>query len=60
MPTYGYLVGALVTADMDEAERTRARERFARNPNDVFAAAAVEPHARWLHETQRRLACLAQ
>ena len=60
MPTYGYLVGALVTAEMDAAERTRARERFARNPNDVFAAAAVEPHARWLHETQRRLACRAQ
>jgi len=60
MPTYGYLLGALVTADMDDADRARARERFARNPKDVFAAAAVEPHARWLHETLRRLACRAQ
>ena len=51
-----YLLGSLVTADMDAVERERARERFAKDPNDMFAAAAVEPHARWLHETQRRLA----
>jgi len=51
-----YLLGALVTADMDTAERARARGRFGKDPNDIFAAAAVEPHARWLHETQRRLA----
>jgi amidase len=51
-----YLLGALVTADIDTAERESARGRFAKDPNDIFAAAAVEPHARWLHETQRRLA----
>jgi amidase len=56
MKTLLYLLGALVTADIDAAERERARRRFAKNPNDIFAAAAVEPHARWLHETQRRLA----
>ena len=60
LSTYGYLVGALITADMDRAQRDRARERFERNPKDVFAAAAVEPHARWLRETQRRLACRAR
>ena len=60
MSTYGYLLGALITADMDPAQRERARERFERNPKDAFAAAAVEPHARWLHETQRRLAYRAR
>jgi amidase len=57
MKTLNYLLGALVTAEMDPAQRQRARERLAKNPDDTFAAAAVEPHARWLHETQRRLAC---
>ena len=60
MSTFGFLLGALLTADMDRAGRERARERFERNPNDVFAAAAVEPHARWLRETQRRLTCRAR
>ena len=59
MSTFGYLLGALLTADMDPAERERARARFAKNPHDVFAAATVEPHARWLHETQNRLRCRA-
>jgi amidase len=56
MNTFSYLVFALVTADMDAAARGAARQRFEKNPNDVAAAAAVEPHARWLHETQHRLA----
>jgi len=60
LSTYGYLLGALITADMDRAQRDRARERFERNPKDVFAAAAVEPHARWLRETRARLACRAR
>jgi len=55
MQTFGYLLGALLTADLDRAERERARQRFERNPDDAFSAAAVEPHARWLHETRRRL-----
>ena len=59
MSTFGYLLGALLTADMDPSERERARARFAKNPHDVFAAAAVEPHGRWLHETQKRLQCRA-
>jgi len=58
--TFSYLVGALVTADMDPAERERARGRFAKNPHDPFAGAAVEPHARWLRETQARLAFRAR
>jgi amidase len=40
---------------MGAEERERARARVAQNPGDVFAAAAVEPHARWLQETVRRL-----
>jgi amidase len=55
LKTFQYLLAALVTADMSADERERARKRFDKNPEDVFAAAAVEPHARWLHETQRRL-----
>jgi amidase len=60
MSTFGYLLGALVTADMSPDQRERARTRFQAHPDDVFAAAAVEPHARWLHETQRRLSCRAR
>ena len=56
MNTFAYLLFALVTADMNAEARERARKRFESNPDDIFAAAAVEPHARWLHETQRRLA----
>ena len=54
--TFSYLLFSLVTADMNDAARDRSRNRFAKNPDDLAAAAAVEPHARWLHETQRRLA----
>src|SRR5436309_10484216 len=54
--TFSYLLFSFVTADMDDAARDRSRNRFAKNPDDLAAAAAVEPHARWLHETQRRLA----
>jgi amidase len=60
MSTFGYLLGALITADMNPDQRERARARVAAHPEDVFAAAAVEPHARWLHETQRRLTCRAR
>jgi amidase len=55
MSTFTYLLFALMTADMDDDARERSRKRVAKNPDDVMAAAAVEPHARWLHETQRRL-----
>ncbi len=58
--TFYYLVLALVTADMPAAAREQLKSRFQRNPNDTVtaleAAAAFEPHARWLHESARRLA----
>ena len=57
MKMFGYLLSALINADMSTDERERARKRFEKNREDMFAAAAVEPHARWLHETQRRLSC---
>jgi amidase len=55
MTTFSYLLFAFVTADMNSEARERLRKRFQSNPDDAFAAAAVEPHARWLHETVRRL-----
>jgi amidase len=55
MKTFGYLVAALVTVDLSADEREQARKRSEKDREDVFAAAASEPHARWLHETQRRL-----
>jgi amidase len=56
MKTFQYLLFALITAGADKGERERARKRLAENPNDIVAAATAEPHARWLTETQRRLA----
>jgi amidase len=55
MKTFSYLLFAFLTADLTDDQRERARKRFENNPDDMFAAAAVAPHARWLHETQRRL-----
>jgi amidase len=60
MKTFHYLLYAFVTADAGDDEREQARKRFKNNPKDVAAAAAVEPHARWIHETQRRLAFRAR
>jgi amidase len=54
--TYSFLLLALVTVDAGARERELARRRFAEDPHDMRAAALVEPHARWLQETQRRLA----
>jgi amidase len=56
MDAFAYLLFALVTADMSANEREQSRQRLAKNPNDIAAAGAAEPHARWLRETQRRLA----
>jgi amidase len=56
MKTFSYLLFALLTADMGNDARERSRKRFENNPDDVVAAAAVAPHARWLRETLRRLA----
>lgn len=54
-----YLLFAFVTADMNDEARKQSRTRFESNPEDIAAAAAVAPHARWLHETRRRLAVRA-
>ena len=54
--TYQYLLFALLNADMSGPEREESRRRFEKDPNDISAAATVGPHARWLGETQRRLA----
>jgi amidase len=56
MKTFSYLLFSLLTADMNDDARRQSRKRVEHDPDDIAAAAAVEPHARWLHETQRRLA----
>lgn len=56
MKTFQYLLFALVTVGADKGERERARKRLTEDPDDIVAAATVEPHARWLQESQRRLA----
>lgn len=55
MKTLMYLLFALVTAEMPDDARESLRQRLQGNPEDVFAAAATAPHARWLHQTQDRL-----
>ncbi len=60
MSTFLYLLFALVTADLSGDDRERSRQRFTSHPDDLMAAAAVEPHARWLDETRRRLAFRAR
>ena len=54
--TFQYLLFSLVTVDADRDEIERARKRLRENPDDMAAAAMVEPHQRWLQQTQRRLA----
>jgi amidase len=54
--TFQYLLFALVTADASNEQREQARQRLKDHPDDMMAAALAEPHARWLRETQRRLA----
>jgi amidase len=53
--TYQYLLLAFVSADMKKDQREKLRARVESHPDDVYAAAAVEPHGRWLQETVRRL-----
>jgi amidase len=60
LETFTYLLAALVTVDATDDERRRAAGRLAKQPDDVFAAAMTGPHARWLHETRRRLAVRAR
>ena len=56
MTTFQYLLFALVTAGASNEQREQARHRLKDHPDDMMAAALAEPHARWLRETQRRLA----
>jgi amidase len=58
--TFSYLLAALVTIDASDEDRRKAAQRLSKHSDDVFAAAMTAPHARWLHETQRRLAVRAQ
>jgi amidase len=60
LPTFQYLLAAFLSESADEEQRERARSRLKKNPDDVFAAATVEPHGRWLRETQKRLAIRAR
>jgi amidase len=55
LKTLRYLIFALLNADVSKEKREQLRARFEKNPADIPAAATVEPHARWLQETQRRL-----
>jgi amidase len=56
LTTFQYLLFALVNSDVTSEQREKLRARAEKDPADVAAAAAVEPHGRWLRETQRRLA----
>jgi amidase len=53
--TYGYLLLAFLNFDASNEQREKMRARLEKDPDDIFAAATVEPHGRWLKQTQRRL-----
>jgi amidase len=55
LKTYQYLLFAFLSFDLGKEQRESLRARLEKNPDDIYAAAAVEPHGRWLIETQRRL-----
>src|SRR6266404_4969040 len=55
LKTYLYLLFAFLGFDASEEQREKLRARFEKDPDDISAAAGVEPHGRWLRETQRRL-----
>jgi amidase len=59
LKTYLYLLFAFVNSEVSREQREQARARFDKNPADMYAAATVEPHQRWLRETQERLRCRA-
>jgi amidase len=56
LKTYQYLLFSLMGADMKNDQREKLRARLESHPEDIYAAAALEPHGRWLQETVRRLA----
>ena len=49
LKTYQYLLFSLVNSEVSKEEREKLRARAEKNPADVAAAAAVEPHGRWRH-----------
>ncbi|HEV3201378.1 MAG TPA: amidase [Bryobacteraceae bacterium] len=55
LQTYLYLLFAFFSFDTDKAQLEKQRARLEKDPADLSAAAVVEPHGRWLRETQRRL-----
>ena len=55
LKTYAYLLFAFLSFDVSQEQREKLRMRFEKEPNDIYAAATVEPHGRWLKQTQRRL-----
>jgi amidase len=55
MTTYSYLLFAFINARSSRERREELRARFESNPADISAAATVEPHGRWLQESQHRL-----
>jgi amidase len=59
LTTYLYLLFAFVNSEVSHEQREQARARFEKHPSDMSAAAIVEPHRRWLQETQHRLGCRA-
>jgi amidase len=52
---FSYLLFAFLSFDVTKEEREALRARLEKNPDDIYAAAVVEPHGHWLQETQRRL-----
>jgi amidase len=59
LKTYLHMLFAFLSFDVSKEQREAARARFDRNPDDISAAATVEPHGRWLQETLRRLSVRA-
>ncbi|HEY6341049.1 MAG TPA: amidase [Bryobacteraceae bacterium] len=55
LETFYYLLSAFLSLNSTSEQREAARARLEKDPNDIFAAGAVEPHSRWLRESQRRL-----
>jgi amidase len=55
LETFHYLASAFLSLNSTKEQREAARVRLEKDPNDIFAAGAVEPHSRWLRESQRRL-----
>jgi amidase len=54
--TYQYLLFSLLNADASREQRDGLQRLLEKDPNNIYAAATVERHARWLGQTQRRLA----